>query len=75
MSSNDIERKLIRSVGELLDFIKTQTNENLMNYAKDTDIGIREVEKISRIGVNFISVGSITQSAPAAKIKLEMKKV
>ena len=38
-------------------------------------VNLQNIEKISRIGVNFISVGSITQSAPAAKIKLEMKKV
>ena len=38
-------------------------------------INLQNVKKISKIGVNFISVGAITQSAPAAKIKLEIKKI
>ena len=38
-------------------------------------ISLQNIEKISKIGVNFISVGSITQSAPAAKINLELKKI
>ena len=38
-------------------------------------VNLQNIEKISKIGVNFISVGAITQSAPAAKIKLEMKKI
>ena len=37
-------------------------------------INLQNIEKISKIGVNFISVGTITQSAPAAKISLELKK-
>ena len=38
-------------------------------------INLQNIEKISKIGVNFISVGTITQSAPAAKISLELKKI
>ena len=38
-------------------------------------INLQNVKKISNIGVNFISVGSITQSAPAAKISLKLKKI
>ena len=38
-------------------------------------INLQNVKKISSIGVNFISVGSITQSAPAAKISLKLKKI
>jgi len=38
-------------------------------------INLQNIKKISNIGVNFISVGSITQSAPAAKINLELKKI
>ena len=38
-------------------------------------INLQNIEKISKIGVNFISVGSITQSASAAKICLELKKI
>tara|TARA_B100000959_G_C14898847_1_gene589994 strand:- start:101 stop:937 length:837 start_codon:yes stop_codon:yes gene_type:complete len=38
-------------------------------------INLQNIEKISNIGVNFISVGAITQSAPAAKISLELEKI
>ena len=38
-------------------------------------INLQNIKKISNIGVNFISVGSITQSAPAVKISLELKKI
>ena len=38
-------------------------------------INLQNIKKISNIGVNFISVGSITQSASAAKICLELKKI
>ena len=38
-------------------------------------VNLQNIKKISNIGVNFISVGSITQSAPAAKINLELKKI
>ena len=38
-------------------------------------INLQNIKKISKIGVNFISVGTITQSAPAAKISLELKKI
>ena len=38
-------------------------------------VSLQNIKKISNIGVNFISVGSITQSAPAAKICLELKKI
>ena len=38
-------------------------------------INLQNIKKISRIGVDFISVGAITQSAPAAKITLELKKI
>ena len=38
-------------------------------------INLQNVKKISTIGVNYISVGEITQSAPAAKINLELEKV
>ena len=39
------------------------------------EINLQNIKKISNIGVNFISVGSITQSAPAVKISLELKKI
>ena len=38
-------------------------------------INLQNIKKISNIGVNFISVGSITQSASAVKICLELKKI
>jgi len=38
-------------------------------------INLQNIKKISNIGVNFISVGAITQSAPAAKISLELEKI
>ena len=38
-------------------------------------INLQNIKKISNIGVNFISVGSITQSAPIAKLCLELKKI
>ena len=38
-------------------------------------INLQNIKKISKIGVNFISVGAITQSALAAKICLELKKI
>jgi len=38
-------------------------------------ISLQNIKKISNIGVNFISVGAITQSAPAAKISLELEKI
>ena len=38
-------------------------------------INLQNIKKISKIGVNFISVGAITQSAPAARISLELKKI
>ena len=38
-------------------------------------VNLQNIKKISRIGVNFISVGAITQSAPAARISLELKKI
>ena len=39
------------------------------------EINLQNIEKISKIGVNFISVGSMTQSAPAAKISLKLVKI
>ena len=38
-------------------------------------INLQNIKKISNIGVNFISVGSITQSAPTVKLCLELKKI
>jgi len=38
-------------------------------------VNLQNIKKISKIGVNFISVGAITQSAPAAKINLELEKI
>ena len=38
-------------------------------------VNLQNIKKISNIGINFISVGSITQSASAAKICLELKKI
>ena len=38
-------------------------------------VNLQNIKKISNIGVNFISVGSITQSASAVKICLELKKI
>ena len=38
-------------------------------------INLQNIKKISNIGVNFISVGSITQTVSAAKICLELKKI
>tara|TARA_B100000029_G_scaffold507083_1_gene591013 strand:- start:794 stop:1630 length:837 start_codon:yes stop_codon:yes gene_type:complete len=37
-------------------------------------VNLQNIKKISNIGVDFISVGAITQSAPAAKISLVLKK-
>tara|TARA_B100001123_G_C15043197_1_gene920391 strand:- start:112 stop:948 length:837 start_codon:yes stop_codon:yes gene_type:complete len=38
-------------------------------------INLQNIKKISSIGVDFISVGAITQSAPAANISLEIEKI
>ena len=38
-------------------------------------INLQNIKKISNIGVNFISVGSITQSTPTVKLCLELKKI
>ena len=38
-------------------------------------VNLQNIKKISNIGVNFISVGSITQTVSAAKICLELKKI
>ena len=38
-------------------------------------VNLQNIKKISNMGVNFISVGAITQSAPAAKISLEVEKI
>ncbi len=38
-------------------------------------INLKNITKISRIGVDFISIGAITQSAPAVNISLNLKKI
>ena len=38
-------------------------------------INLQNIKKISNIGVDFISVGQITQSAPAVKINLELENI
>jgi len=38
-------------------------------------VNLQNIKKISKIDINFISVGAITQSAPAAKICLGLKKI
>ena len=38
-------------------------------------INLKNIVKMSRIGVDFISIGAITQSAKAANISLELKKI
>lgn len=38
-------------------------------------VNLQNIEKISKIGIHFISVGAITQSAPAVKINLNLKKI
>ena len=38
-------------------------------------VNLKNITKISRIGVDFISIGAITQSAPAVNISLNLKKI
>ena len=38
-------------------------------------INLQNIGKISKIGVDFISVGAITQSAPAAKISMNLERI
>ena len=38
-------------------------------------VNLQNIKKISNIGVDFISVGQITQSAPAVKINLELENI
>ena len=47
--SDNLERNVIRSVAELVDFIKSQTRENLMLYSRESDIEMKDIQTISRL--------------------------